>query len=402
MPTFVYKAMNEGAAVKTGTIVAPTRREALRRLVDEGKNPLDIAEQTAGESPSGVSFRFGRRRIRLATFNRQLATLSASGAPIIKGLNVLAEQTREPATRQMLDTVIESVRGGNTLADALAAHPRDFPELMTSMIRVGETGGTLDQQLLQLSDMYEKEETLKGEVQAALAYPALVLTMGLLSAVILIAFFIPRLEVIFDDNGTALPLPTRILLGLSHFVTGHWVFLTLLIVAAAVGARAALKRPPIRLALDRAKLSVPWLGDAVRNLEIARFTRLLGTLTRAGISIVEALRIVHPVLQNRAVGEAVSDMIARITTGVRLAALMKESGLFPPLAIQMVATGEETGHMDDMLMSVADTYDRETAAATKIMLSMLAPMLILVVASIVGFILISMILPIFQLSTVMT
>lgn len=155
------------------------------------------------------------------------------------------------------------------------------------------------------------------------------------------------------------------------------------------------------MATDRFKLAVPWLGDTVRNLEIARFSRLLGTLTHAGISIVEALRIVYPVLQNRAVSAAVNDMITRISTGERLAALMKDSGLFPPLAIQMVATGEETGHLDAMLMSVADTYDRETAAATKVMLSMLSPMLILVVAAIVGFILVSMILPIFQLSSVM-
>lgn len=314
---------------------------------------------------------------------------------------MLADQTKEPAAKQMLDDIIESVRSGNTLADGLAAYPRDFPELMTSMIRVGETGGTLDQQLLQLSDMYEKEEALKGEVQAALAYPALVLVMGVLSAVILIAFFIPRLESIFEGGGATLPLPTRMLLGLSHFITGHGVLVALGIAIIAFGTRWALKKPHIRLAVDRYKLSVPFLGETVRNLEIARFTRLLGTLTHAGISIVEALRIVYPVLQNRAVSGAVNDMIARISTGERLAALMKDSGLFPPLAIQMVATGEETGHMDEMLMSVAETYDRETAAATKVMLSMLAPMLILLVAGIVGFILVSMILPIFQLSTVM-
>ena len=191
------------------------------------------------------------------------------------------------------------------------------------------------------------------------------------------------------------------LLGLSHFVTGHGFLLVLLLAAAGFGAHQALKREKIRLAVDRFKLAIPWFGDTIQNLEIARFTRLLGTLTRAGISIVEALRIVYPVLQNRAISGAINDMVARISTGTRLATLMKDSNLFPPLAIQMVATGEETGHLDEMLMSVADTYDRETAAATKVMLSMLAPILILVVAAVVGFILVSMILPIFQLSSVM-
>ncbi len=401
MPTYAYKALNKGASVTSGTIVAPTRKEALQRLVDEGKSPLDLNEQASDAPGKGGGFRFGRRRIRLATFNRQLATLSASGSPILKGLSVLAEQTRDPSARQVLEEVMESVRGGSTLADALKAHPTDFPELMTSMIRIGETGGTLDQQLLQLSDLYEKEEALKGEVQAALAYPALVLLMGVLSAVILIAFFIPRLEAIFDDNGAALPLPTQFLLAISHLITGHGVLMGIVLAAGGFGIHQALKKESIRLSLDRYKLAVPWFGDTIHNLEIARFTRLLGTLTKAGVSIVEALRIVYPVLQNRAISAAISDMVARISTGTRLATLMKDSGLFPPLAVQMVATGEETGHLDEMLMSVADTYDRETAAATKVMLSMLAPMLILVVAGIVGFILVSMILPIFKLSTVM-
>ena len=401
MPTYAYRALNKGASVITGTIMAPTRREALQRLVDEGKTPLDLSEQAAESASGGGGFRFGRRRIRLATFNRQLATLSASGSPILKGLNVLSEQTKDPGARRVLEEVMESVRGGSTLADALKAHPSDFPELMTSMIRIGETGGTLDQQLLQLSDLYEKEEALKGEVQAALAYPALVLLMGLLSAVILVAFFIPRLEAIFEGSGALLPLPTRMLLAISHFVTGHGILLSVMLAGGAFGIHQALKKDAVRLAFDRFKLAVPWFGDTIQNLEIARFTRLLGTLTRAGISIVEALRIVSPVLQNRAISAAIVEMVTRISTGARLAALMKESGLFPPLAVQMVATGEETGHLDEMLMSVADTYDRETAASTKVMLSMLAPMLILLVAGIVGFILVSMILPIFKLSTVM-
>ena len=401
MPTFAYTAMDEGLGQSQGTIVAPTRREALQRLVNEGKNPLDLSEQSSGKEAGKSSYRVWRRGIRLATFNRQLATLCISGTPIIKGLRVLAEQTKEPDSKQILDDVIASVRGGSTLADALATHPSVFPELMSSMIRVGETGGTLEKQLLQLSDLYEKEEELKGEVQAALAYPALVLAMGVLSAIILIAFFIPRLEVIFDSNGGVLPLPTRMLLGLSHLVTGHAVLLVVGAVGAAFGIRWSLQKEHVQLAFDRFKIRIPWMGSTILNLEIARFTRLLGTLTQAGITIVEALKIVHPVLQNKAIAHAVSDMVARISTGERLAALMKDSALFPPLAIQMVATGEEPGQLDDMLMSVADTYDRETAAATKVMLSMLSPMLILFVAGIVGFILVSMILPIFQLSTVM-
>ncbi len=167
------------------------------------------------------------------------------------------------------------------------------------------------------------------------------------------------------------------------------------------GVRSALKEPKVRLALNTFKLRIPWIGTLIRNLEIARFTRLLGTLSQAGISLVEALRIVHPVIQNTAVAETVRGMITRISSGDRLADLMKESNIFPPLSVQMVATGEESGHLDQMLLRLAEAYDRETTASTKVIMSLLAPLLILLVAGFVGFILISMILPIFQLSTVM-
>ncbi|MCC6697310.1 MAG: type II secretion system F family protein [Candidatus Hydrogenedentes bacterium] len=384
-----------------GTIVAANRREALHRLIERGQHPLDLQEQAERTPRAGFSLQLGGRAIRLATFTRQLATLSASGSPVIKGLAVLAEQSRDPKAKRILGEVTEAVQGGSTFADALAQHPEVFPPLLTSMVRVGEMGGSLDEQLQQLSDLYEKEESLKGEVQAALAYPALVLVLGILSAIILVMFFIPRLESIFETAGEALPTPTRILLAISHFSTDHTVLLIVMFAAAAVGIRVALRSPKVRLAFDRFKLRVPWLGTLVRNLEIARFTRLLGTLTHAGISIVEALRIVQPVLQNQAMAITVREMTSRISTGERLSDLLKQSGIFTPLSVQMVATGEETGYLDQMLVRLAEAYDRETAASTKVMMSLLAPALILFVAAIVGFILVSMILPIFQLSTVM-
>lgn len=401
MPTFWYKAVDHANVPAEGTIAAASRREALQRLIASGQHPLDLREHSDGEGATGFQFNFGRRPIRLATFTRQLATLSATGSPIIKGLSVISEQTKDPRAKQILTDVAETVQGGSTFADALAKHPQVFPKLMTNMVRVGETSGTLDEQLLKLSDLYENEEALKGEVRAALAYPALVLILGVLSAVVLVAFFIPRLESMFDVAGEGLPAPTVVLLATSHFMTDHYIVLIVSLALLAFGLRSALKEPRIRLAVDRFMLSVPWLGTLIRNLEIARFTRLLGTLSQAGISIVAALGIVHPVIYNTAVAETIRDMIIRISSGDRLADLMKESNIFPPLSVQMVATGEETGHLDEMLLRLADAYDRETTASTKIVMSLLAPLLILLVASFVGFILISMILPIFQLSNVM-
>jgi len=400
LPTYWYKALvGQDSRLSEGTIVAATRREALQRLVDSGQHPLDLSERKTEDVGGGIRFRLQRQVIRLATFTRQLATLSASGVPIVRSLNVLIEQMKDARARRILTDIRESVQGGSTFAAALGKHPRVFPKLMTSMVRVGEMGGTLDEELVELSELYEKEESRKGEVRAAVAYPSLVLFLGLVSAVVLIAFLIPRLEVLFEGVGQSLPAPTRVLLGISHIVTGYAWAITVAVVAAVAGLRAALRNRATRLFVDRCKLRVPWLGALTRNVEIARFTRLLGTLTHGGITIVEALDIVLPAVANEAIATAVRDMTKRIRTGESLAALMKEAEIFPPLPVQMVAVGEETGHLDQMLLRVADAYDRETATSTKVMTSLLAPAMILFVAGIVGFILISMMLPIFQLST---
>jgi type II secretory pathway component PulF len=271
---------------------------------------------------------------------------------------------------------------------------------MTNLIRVGEQGGTLDTELVELSDLFEKEEALKGEVQSALAYPTLVLLTGLISAVILIAFFIPRIKEMFEGVGQALPLPTRILLAMSDTVTGAPFLLLGILAAGFLGVFFGLRSPQVRLALDAFKLKVPWMGPLLQNMEIARLSRVLGTLTRGGVSIVDALAIVNPVMNNRLIAQEVKDITNRIRTGERLGVLMGEREVFPALCVQMVSVGEETGQLDEMLLRVADAYDRETSAATKVMTSMLAPVMILVVAAIVGFIVVSMLLPIFQMSSV--
>jgi type II secretory pathway component PulF len=401
LPTFTYKALGHEGTASEGTIVATTRREALQRLIDSGQNPLDLKEHGARASSGTIGIRLRRRIIRLATFTGQLATLSQSGVPIVRSLNVLIEQQKDARVANLITEVRESIQGGSTFAEALGKHPQHFPKLMTSMVAVGEQGGTLDEQLLELSGLYEREEALRGEVVAAIAYPILVLVTGLISTVILVAFFIPKLEALFEGVGQALPAPTRILLGISHFVQDYRWHLLVGAVACALVWQVAARSKEVSMRYDRWKLHVPWLGNVLRNLAIARLTRVLGTLTHGGISIVEALGIAEPVMGNRAIAAAVHEITARVRTGESLAALMHESDIFPPLSVQMAAVGEETGLLDQMLLRVADAYDRETLAATKLMTSMLAPALILLVAGIIGFILIAMMLPIFQLSTVM-
>jgi len=398
LPTFTYKAIAADGRQAGGSVVASTRHDALQRLAAEGRHPFDLREQAAGEGArSGVRFR--RRAIRLSVVTRQLATLSESGISLVQSLNVLIEQTPDLRARQLLVEIREAVKGGSTFADALARHPDEFPPIMSSMVRVGERGGSLDQVLSQLSDLFENEESLRSEVRAAVAYPVLVLCLGIVSTILLVVFLIPRLEVLFAGVGQALPLPTRILIGLSHALAGYGWLLGLCAVGVVVAWRLALRRSAVRVFFDGCKLRVPWVGRVVRGAAIARFTRLLGLLAQGGISIVEGLEIVGSAVGNAKIARAVEDMARRIRTGESLATLMKQSKVFPPIPVQMVAVGEETGRMDQMLLRVADAYGREVTASTKILTSLLAPVLILCVACLVGFILLSMMLPIFQLSS---
>jgi type II secretory pathway component PulF len=401
LPTYAYKALTQEGKKSLGTVVAPTRGEAIRRLVSSGQNVLDLREEKLGGAEASAGFRFRRRKIRLSTLTRQLATLSASGVPVVQSLNVLIEQTKEPRAVQILTDIRESIEGGSTLADALAKHPRIFPRIMCGMVRVGEMGGTLDEVLLQLAELYEKEEVLKGEVRAALAYPLLVLFLGVASAVLLLAFLIPRLKLLFEGIGQALPAPTRLLLFVSGLITTQGWLLALMVATAVVAYRTAKRSSQVRLFVDRGKLAFPWLGKLIRTVAIARFARLLGTLTRAGISVVEGIDIVHPAVGNEVIAEAVRSMSAQIRSGGSVASAMKKAQVFPPLPIQMIAVGEETGRLDQMLLRMAEAYEREAAVATRVMTSLLAPLLILCVAAVVGFIILSMLLPIFQLSSVM-
>ncbi len=399
MPTFWYKAIGAENTTIEGTITAASRREALHRLMDAGRHPLDLREQGAGDTGKRKTLRFGKSSIRVATFARQLATLSVSGIPIVRSLTVLIDQSKEGPARDILTDVRESVQSGSTFAEALANHPNVFPPLMTSMVQVGEVGGTLDEQLMQLSNLYEKEESLRGEVKAALAYPILVLILGITLASVLVTWIIPQFKMLFDSFGQALPLPTRVMLAVSDTITDHGLALAAGFAVLIVAVVAAMRRDDVRYFVDKVKLRVPVLGPVLVNLEIARLTRLLGTLTQGGISIVNAFDMIIPAISNKVVAEVVRNMTARIRTGESLAALMKENELFPPLSVQMVAVGEETGLLDQMLLRVADAYDRETTASTKVMTSLLAPALILVVAVMVCFILLSVLLPIFQLSS---
>ncbi len=398
MQAYSYKALSSGGAPSDGSLVAANRREALDRLLSRGLHVLELREQEAEKpvAPRGKLFR--RRGLRIVTVTRQLGTLCASGVPLVQSMNVLIEQAEDARSRAILSEILESVKAGSSLSDAMGKRRDVFPEIMISMVHMGEVSGTLDEVLARLAELFEKQAEIRGEVKAALAYPALVLLLGVASAAALITLVIPRLAVMFEGLGERLPLPTRILCGISEFFGAYWWLIAVVILLAGLGAAAAARKPGFRLAWDRIKLRIPWAGKLICQAAIARFSRALGALVRADVPIVEALHVAQAAAGNRAISGAIRQMARQVQTGDSLAALMSTSDVFPPLAVQMVAVGEETGRLGQMLLSVAEAYDREAAASTKMMVSLLAPALILCVAVIVAFIVLSLVLPIFQLS----
>ena len=398
LQTFSYEALDAGGQHAEGRLTAANRREALERLLRRGLHVLELREQAAQKAAFSVVSLFRRRRLRLATMTRQLATLSGSGVPLMQSMNVLIEQTDDAKAKAILSDILETVKAGQSLSDALEKHRDVFPEVMVSMVHMGEVSGTLDEVLARLAELFEKQEEIRGEVKAALAYPALVLLLGLASAAALVAFIIPRLATMFEGLGQRLPLPTRILVKVSGVMSGYWWAFVLGIAAAAFAFRAVARRPAFRVLMDRLKLRIPVAGKLIRQAAVGRFARALGALAHSEVPIVEALHVARAAVGNAAIAGAIGQMVQRVQAGESLAALMKSSGVFPPLPVQMVAVGEETGHLDEMLLRVAEAYDRETAASTKIMTSLLAPALILCVAVVVAFIILSMVLPIFQIS----
>jgi type II secretory pathway component PulF len=398
MQAYSYTALSESGEHTQGTLVAANRRDAIERLQLRGWHVLDVREgQEPGAAP-GLFRLFRRRGIRLAELTRQLATLQRSGVPLARSLTVIVEQTDDERTAGIFSDVLDAVKTGNSLSDAMARHRDVFPEIMVSMVHTGEVSGTLDEVLERLAELFEKRDAIRSEVRAAMAYPALVLCLGLASAFALVTFVIPRLTVMFEAIGGELPLPTRILMRVSQLVRGRW-WAILAGGALLCGAWAALAgSAAFRTWWDRMKLRIPWISTLIRNASMARFSRALGTLVHAEVPIVEALNVARAAAGNRAIEAAISRMAQEVQTGDSLAELMAEAEVFSPLTIQMVAVGEETGRLDAMLINVADAYDRQAAAAARMLTSLLAPVLILCVAVVVGFLILALVLPIFQLS----
>lgn len=399
---FQFTAIDRDGKKIRGVREARSRDSVIEELERENLVVTRIEEAAEDAESSGLSIKLpGLRRVSsmdLVLFNRRLATLTASGIPLMESLQAISNQVENDEFRKTLSNVTDRVRHGASFSEALEAHPGLFPELMIAMVRVGETGGILAPILEQLADFTERDAEVRGEVAAALAYPAIVVLLAVATVVFLLSTIVPKLATMFESMEAQLPLPTQILMATSALVTGYWPILVMAALALAGSFVYITRTPAGREFLDRAKLSVPVAGAVIKKSMIARFARSLGALVKGGVPLMEGLRVVNRVLNNQVLSLSVDRIMDAIRRGDSLTQGISREPIFPEMVKYMISAGEDSGNLDEMLFKVADIYELETRQAIRIAISLLTPGIILVVAALVGFIAFAMLLPIFQIN----
>jgi type II secretory pathway component PulF len=396
-----------------GVVEAPDRKSALRQLGERGLCPSKLeaaftgggaAQPTAparASAPAGAFLGSGVRRKEITALTRELSSLLGAGIPIPQALDSLGEEEENPALKVILLNTADSVRKGAALSAALEEHPKLFGKLYSSMVRVGEEGGVLPKVMTDLATLLEHEDEVRGEVGAAVAYPVFVLGFGICTITILLTVVLPRLFSMLQDMLPVLPLPTLILLKVSHGLHHFWFLLLAGVLAAIFGVRWHVGTARGAEQWDWLKLRLPFIGPVVRSSALGRFARTLGTLVRSGVSLLPALKIVENTIGNRILARQVASVAEETRGGDSLAAPLRKLGLFPRTMVQMIDVGEQTGKLDEMLLKVADIEERQMRARTKVLISLLAPILILIVGSMVGFMVMAILLPIFKMSRAM-
>lgn len=415
MGQFSYKAVDRGGAHVAGSVEAADRRSAVAALTDRGHFVTELIEQSRraqkgdGRPTSGIQMpsfpSLGGDRIAgkdILAMTTQLSTAVRAGLPLLNCLELLRKQQRKTAMKRLFDRLVKSVNSGQSLSEAMAEHPRIFSPLYLSMIRVGETGGILEQTSTQLAGILAREEKVKTDMKNASAYPLFVLTLGLVSAVVIVVFILPKILENVSAGAGALPLPTRVLLGfggVARFLftsVGGWAVIVGII--AALYAFRRWTRTVGRLEWDAFKLRIPVLGSVLRTIAVGRFARTLGALTAGGVTILEALAVVRDTLGNEVLARQIDEVAEKVKRGESLAEPLEESGYFPPLLVQIVAIGEQTGKLDELLLNAAETFDTDADAALSRFMSVFPAALILILALVIGFIIAAALLPIVMMS----
>ncbi len=402
MPIFHYRAADHSGKVVEGTIEADAEQGVVARLHEMDCTPLRIA--LPGDAPvKGLQLSFGplsRKKINqweLLHFTQEINTLLGAGLPLDRSLAVLSNLVEGDEFKKVIRNLLENVRAGKSLSGAMAEYPDVFPRLYVNMVQAGESGGVLESILRQLNDFMERSIQFREELKTALTYPISLAVVAGLSLIVLFLYVIPKFALIFEDVSGAFPWVTSLVLGFSNTLSRYgWIVLIFLIVGA-VGAVFYIRTPDGRFQWDAFRLRIWLVGDLLRKVEVARFAQTLAALLRGGVPLLDALGTVQGVVGNRLMQQALSRVQTRVKEGKGMIGPLTESGVFPAMALHMIAVGEETGKLEGMLANVADHYDLEVKRSTKRLTSMLEPALILTMGLIVGVVVISILLAIFSI-----
>jgi general secretion pathway protein F len=403
MPTFTYKALGAQGQEIAAELEAADRAAAVRELAARGVCVTDIREhgrRVASLLRRGEpGQRLRVRPKRLAILTRQLAVSLEAGLPLMPALAVMGQELDHAPSRELLKRLSQRVQQGASLSEALAEHPGIFNPTYIRLVQVGETGGVLETMLSQLADMLERQIALREQVKSASIYPAILLLVGIVSVIIIVTVIVPRIIESIAVEGFLLPWPTRVLMSLSDVVGAYWWAFLACAVGGVAAVRTLLRNSGTRGWWDALKLRIPILGRLIRQSEAARFARSLGILAHGGVPITEALAVVREAVQNVAMHDAVHQLSESIKAGESIARPLQRSGLFPPLLIQMVRVGENTGRLDEMLLRSADVHESEARATLDRLVSVLPVLMILALASVIGFIVAGLVLAIVEFQT---
>lgn len=399
MTTYVYTALEPSGKKRSGRIEAADEKTALAVLESQGRFVTEIKEETAKSAAkaSGTDKKKGRAgKADVALYMRRLADLADAGLPLDRALQVLAEQTESEDLSKATEEALKDVRSGYPLSEALAKHPRLFPTIVTMTVAAGEASGQFPQAATRLAELMEKEVARRSLVVAAMIYPAVLSTASIGAIIFIITFVVPRLQDVFVDMGDALPLPTKMLLSTTNFVTGNWIGIIVGIIVSIFLVRGWLATEPGQLARDRFYLRAPIFGTIIGKAVISRYARVLGTLVFGGVPILEALKLAGLASANKVYERVSRDVEAEVREGVPIAQALKNTAVFPPVLTNMVAIGEETGDLPRMLNRVSDSMDFEVENGLRTLTSLLEPIIIVTMGVVVAFIVLSIALPIFQ------
>lgn len=400
MPRYIYTAKATPQKRILGEMEAESLREAVDKITKAGYFPVSVqAQEISFEKQNIFSARKVSRR-DIALFTRQLSGLMDSGVNILSGLSIIARQAPNKYLKTAIEGLITRIKDGLSLSESLSAYPALFSGMYIALVRSGEAGGNIELALKRLADFLDKQEEFRNSLSQALVYPVFILVVSVLTVGVLLGFVIPRLSGMFEDIGQALPLPTRILIDFSGFLRAYWWVILAVLLAGIFAIQRALRSAPARLALDRFKLKFGLTGKIILQTQLSRLMRTMALLLSGGIAVVEAMDISSTVLTNQVLLREMRAFKDRINKGESFSACLRGSSVFPAYVTNIISVGEETGSLEKSMLRIAEDYELDVDRTVKTMTRLLEPAIILVMGLVVGFIVLSMLLPIFQINLI--